>query len=57
LVRYVSKVVPRPQDFIHTVRLYSTRAELFRNPASHHGDVCQCGVRTVLFVVSRIPIA
>ena len=54
---YVSKVVPSPQDFIQTARLHSTRAELFRNPASPHGIVYQCGVRTVLFAVSRIAIA
>jgi len=57
LVKYVSKVVPIPQAVIQTTKWHSTRAELFRNPGSHHGVVYRCGVRTVLFVVSRIAIA
>jgi hypothetical protein len=57
LVRYVSKVVPIPQAVIQTARWHSTRAELFRNPTTHQGVVYQCGVRKVLFVVSRIAIA
>ena len=49
--------MPSPQDFIQTVRWHSTCAELFRNPASHHGVIYQCAVCTVLFVISRIAIA
>jgi len=56
-VRYVSKVAPSSQVFIQTARWHSTRAELLRNPASHHGVVYRCRARTVLFVVSRTAIS
>jgi hypothetical protein len=49
--------VPIPQAVIETARWHFTRAEMFRNPASHHGIVYQCGVRTVSSVVLRIAIA
>ena len=57
MVRYISEVAPSPHVFIQTARWHSTRAEILRNPPSHHGVVCRCGARTVLFVVSRIAIA
>jgi len=49
--------VPIPQAVIQIARWHFTCAELFRNPASHHVIVYQCGVPTVSFVVSRIAIA
>jgi len=42
--------------FIQTARWHSTRAELLRNFASHHGVVYRCEARTVLFAVSGIAI-
>ena len=48
--------MPIPQAVIQSTRWHSTCAELLRNPGSLHGVVYRCGVRAVLFVVSRIAI-
>ena len=56
MVKHVSKVVPIPRVFIQTPTWHSPRAELLRNPATHHGVAFRRAARALLFVASRIAI-